>query len=213
MALDICGGEGVYLPESNCNDCEQFAERLHDVEDSLENLIPRVEALEEQCETLAPGIEKILQLLGNAEEIIYKKTDTDGTIVAHLIGWVEEFPNPPDDPPEYDENVIFVGGAATLSGGEEYNLTKVGEGLMQGAYIYALFKDYELHDVGYEAQEFIAEGAYYSGEPSVLYECTGNTCFSDLFLIYSEDSGEAKLIRTGNRTISFSSVTVGIIPT
>ena len=36
--LDICGGQGVYLPTSSCDDCSMLEERVAELERRLRNI-------------------------------------------------------------------------------------------------------------------------------------------------------------------------------
>lgn len=60
MALDICGGEGIYLPPSHCDDCT--------------TLEKRVDALEE--------------LLKGVQRVSLVKSDTDSTQTGFFLGEV-----------------------------------------------------------------------------------------------------------------------------
>lgn len=57
----ICGGQALFLPTSECDECE--------------SLLTRIRALEDK--------------LAGKEEIEISKTDGDGTVIATVLGTVE----------------------------------------------------------------------------------------------------------------------------
>ena len=59
--MNICGGQTLFLPSSECDECE--------------SLLARIRALEEMLE--------------GKRDIDIIKTDVDGTVIATVIGTVE----------------------------------------------------------------------------------------------------------------------------
>lgn len=79
MALNICGGDGVYIPSSNCDDCASLARRVSALEDQMETVIERLNDLTGRLNALET-------LLANKRDITIVKSDSDSSATWKVLG-------------------------------------------------------------------------------------------------------------------------------